>query len=97
MEEIYAVTPDLQYSSSSGIISGVQPFILALILFPLLKKYITPYQEDAVQKDYLTDIGYSFLNLDTKISDIHSGDLIRYLSWALLALIILMFAFWFGA
>ncbi len=97
MEEIYAVNPDLQYSSSSGIISGVQPFMLALILFPFLKKYIEPYQEECKQEDYFTDIGYSFLNLATKTSDIHSGNLIRYLSWALLALIILKFSFMFGA
>ncbi len=97
MEQFYAVSPEIDYFSYSEITGGLQPFILAIIIFPFLKKYIKPHPENAARKDYLTDIGYTFINLDRKISDIHSGDLIRYLSWALLALIILMFSFLLGA
>ncbi len=93
VERLFQISPDVAYFSSSSILSGVLPFITALLLFPLLKKYISPHPEKVFQRDFFSKLGYSFINLDKKISQIHSGDLIRYLSWSLLALLVLLLIF----
>ncbi len=93
IERLFQITPAVDYFSGSSIFSGIMPFLIALLLFPLLKKYISPHPEKVFQRDFFMKLGYSFINLDKKISRIHSGDLIRYLSWSLLALLILLMVF----
>ncbi len=75
--------------SFSYLFDGLQPPILAVILFLVLHKYFTPHAPDHVKlHDPFIIIFNKFRRAATAISKLHTGRVPRYMNWLIAGIII---------
>ena len=94
MESLFNISTGINYFSAYEVWNGVQPILIGLALFPILQKTIEPHPEQPIEPDFYCDICNSFIEFDNKVSKIHTGDMVRYVSWVLFALVLLLLNFY---
>ena len=94
MESLYNISTGINYFSGYEIWTALQPNLIALALFPVLKNAIAPQPEHPIKPDFYTNFTHFFLEFDKKVSVIHTGDVVRYVTWVLFALVFLLVNFY---
>jgi len=92
LTDFLALDIDIHYFSLKYIWKGIEPIIIAIIIFKVAHDLITPHDHKAIIPDYylLLEKGVNYLS--QTLSNLHNGDLSRYLLWLISTLLIL----WIG-
>ena len=83
------VKKEIDYFSVHYLWSGLEPTIVALILFKVAYQWIKPQEHKKYGVDLYLYLGRALHYLSSQLSYFHNGDLQRYLLWILTALVIL--------
>ena len=97
MESLYNISTGINYFSGYEIWTGLQPNLIALALFLVLKKFIAPHPEKPIEPDLYINAFNSFLAFDKNVSKIHTGDTVRYVTWLLFTLVLLLLNFYLAS
>lgn len=95
-ESAFNISSGIEYFSAYQLWGGAQPVLLGIILFPFVKKWLEPHEVRDFPRDPYSRLGTAFTsNLCRVLSRLHTGDEVRYISWVLLALLLLLFNLYF--
>ncbi|MFE8700857.1 proton-conducting transporter membrane subunit [Cytobacillus sp. FJAT-54145] len=90
LESLTNMHVDIHYFETKHLLSGMKPFLLSILTFILLKKYLVKNDERHPYEDVYRKIAKRFVATGHKLSTYHDGRLTRYLLWAMTTLIILL-------
>ena len=94
MESLYNISTGINYFSGYEIWSALQPNLIALALFPVVKRAISPHPEKPIEPDFYCNACNYFIEFDDNVSKIHTGDTVRYVTWVLFTLVLLLLNFY---
>jgi len=90
LEKIINIDLDINYFHIKHVISGIQPFLMSIPIFILLKKYLVKRYDRILYYDTYREMGKIFETTGYGLSNYHDGKLNKYLLWATNTLIILL-------
>jgi len=89
LTDLLALDIKLHYFSLKYIWKGVEPIIIAIIIFKVAHDLIAPHHHQARNMDIYPLLARGINYLSKALSYIHNGDLGRYLLWVISTLLIL--------
>ncbi len=90
LENVTNLYVDITYFDTKHMLSGIKPFLWAVAVFILFKKYLVKNYEKLLHFDMYRKIARLFVTTGNKLSNYHDGRLSRYLVWATTTLLILL-------
>jgi len=87
IENLFNLNINLNYFELNKVIGGFQPFIWGFLIFVVWRKYIIKEFSALINFDFYQNAAVLFKKTGKILSDYHTGNLSRYLLWALTALI----------
>ncbi|MFW5991997.1 MAG: proton-conducting transporter membrane subunit, partial [Halanaerobiaceae bacterium] len=93
IENYFSLNSGIKYFSPASLWGGLQPILIAAVIFILLKRYLLKFQNIQSGKDIYYSLATAFTTAGKRLSSFHTGDLIRYLLWLLSFLLFLWLNF----
>ena len=90
IETLFAVNLEVAYFDLVSLWEGIQPVLIAVLIFKFIP-FIIDSKEVIEVKDIYPVFGQGFKYLGVKLSDLHTGKLNRYFYWLMTTLLVVWF------